>query len=107
MKSSSGYVGWVSIGSLDGSLYSFSPSGDGRKYIKGGESKLIQASPLLDCSGTSIYVSQTTVEGKITHIIGESTYISAIKSLGIEFTMLADSTGAVHWHTSDPGKLQV
>ena len=53
-------TGWMSIGSLDGILYSISPDGDMRKLFE--ETALdsaIPVDPVLDCSGFSMYVAKT------------------------------------------------
>ncbi|RZC88824.1 hypothetical protein C5167_031198 [Papaver somniferum] len=90
--------GWISIGSLDGFLYSFSPSGDLRKFPKANElDSVALVSPLLHSSGYAIYFSQTVMEGKISRTIGDFTYISAMKPKNVVFTMLVPATGSVYW----------
>ncbi|KAG5614781.1 hypothetical protein H5410_014605 [Solanum commersonii] len=96
--------GWISIGSLDGYLYSFSPKGVLKKFPKViNMDSVIQVSPVLDCSGYAIYVSQTQIEGKITRIIGDYTYISAMKSKGVIFTLINPATGIIFWSEQYPG----
>ncbi|KAK1383845.1 Gamete expressed [Heracleum sosnowskyi] len=96
--------GWISVGSLDGFLYSFSPTGDLKKFPKrAAMDSAIQDSPALHCSGSAVYISQTVVEGKISHAIGESTYISAMKPRNVIFTLLVPSTGSIYWSESYPG----
>ncbi|XP_063946808.1 protein GAMETE EXPRESSED 3 [Daucus carota subsp. sativus] len=96
--------GWVSVGSLDGFLYSFSPTGDLKKFPKrAAMDSVIQDSPSLHCSGSAVYVSQTVVEGKLSHTIGESTYISAMKPTNVVFTLLVPATGSIYWSESYPG----
>ncbi|XP_077210840.1 gamete-expressed 3 [Tasmannia lanceolata] len=90
--------GWVSIGSLDGFLYSFSPTGVVKKFLKATALDLVQVSPLLDCSGYAVYVSQTRMEAKTSHTIGEFTYISATKPTNVVFIMLVPATGALYWN---------
>ncbi|XP_061979624.1 protein GAMETE EXPRESSED 3 [Populus nigra] len=98
--------GWVSIGSLDGFLYSISPTGALKKYSKASEQDyVIQVSPHLDCSGNAVYMSQTEMEGKVVHTVGESTCVSAMKPKGVLFTMLVPATGVIHWSESYPGKV--
>ncbi|XP_009772084.1 protein GAMETE EXPRESSED 3 isoform X1 [Nicotiana sylvestris] len=97
--------GWISIGSLDGYLYSFSPEGVLRKLPKVlNMDSVIQVSPVLDCSGYAIYVSQTEIEGKITRIIGDYTYISAMKPMGVIFTLISPATGTIFWSEQYPGQ---
>ncbi|MED6193897.1 hypothetical protein PIB30_023418 [Stylosanthes scabra] len=44
--------GWVSIGSLDGFLYSFSSTGDLKKFSRrNAENYVVQVGSFLDCSG--------------------------------------------------------
>lgn len=64
---------------------------------------VIQVSPVLDCSGYAIYVSQTEIEGKITRIIGDYTYISAMKPMGVIFTLISPATGTIFWSEQYPG----
>ncbi|GMN57027.1 hypothetical protein TIFTF001_026139 [Ficus carica] len=98
--------GWVSIGSLDGFLYSFSPDGVLKKFSKARASdSVIQVSPVLDCSGYALYISQTEMEGKISHIIGEYTYVSALKPKSIIFTLFVPATGSIYWSETYPGEL--
>ncbi|KAF8399189.1 hypothetical protein HHK36_015054 [Tetracentron sinense] len=97
--------GWISIGSLDGFLYSFSPTGILKKFPKAAIlDSVIQVSPLLDCSGYAVYISQTEMEGKITHTIGEYTYVTAMRPINIVFTMLVPATGAIYWSENYPGQ---
>lgn len=97
-------TGWVSIGSLDGFLYSISPTGALKKYSKASEQDyVIQVSPHLDCSGNAVYMSQTEMKGKVVHTVGESTCVSAMKPKGVLFTMLVPATGVIHWSESYPG----
>ncbi|BAS73063.1 Os01g0605400 [Oryza sativa Japonica Group] len=64
--------GWISVGSLDGTLYSISPNGDIRRFPeRTTPGSVIHASPVLDCSGFSVYVSQTIMEAKSNQTIGE------------------------------------
>lgn len=96
--------GWISIGSSDGYLYSFSPKGVLKKFPKVlNMDSVIQVSPVLDCSGYAIYVSQTEIEGKITRIIGDYTYISAMKAKGVIFTLINPATGIIFWSEQYPG----
>lgn len=105
MLISNSIPGWISLGSLDGYLYSFSPKGVLKTFPKVlNMDSVIQASPVLDCSGYAIYVSQTQIEGKITRIIGDYTYISAMKSKGVIFTLINPATGIIFWSEQYPGK---
>uniref|UniRef100_A0A2C9W7S6 BCAS3 WD40 domain-containing protein n=1 Tax=Manihot esculenta TaxID=3983 RepID=A0A2C9W7S6_MANES len=85
--------GWVSIGSLDGFLYSISPTGDVKKFAKASVlNHVIQVSPLLDCSGYAVYISQAEMEGKFSRVIGEYNYVSALRPKGAVFTLLVPAT---------------
>ncbi|XP_062185015.1 protein GAMETE EXPRESSED 3 [Phragmites australis] len=98
--------GWMSIGSLDGYLYSISPDGDIRKFVgKTAHDSVIHASPVLDCSGFSMYVAQTIMEAKSIRTIGDHTYVSAMKPSRILFTLLAPATGTIYWTGEYPGGL--
>ncbi|XP_055961520.1 protein GAMETE EXPRESSED 3 [Mercurialis annua] len=97
--------GWISIGSLDGFLYSISPSGDVNKFTKVSEvNSVIQVSPFLDCSGYAVYISQAEMEGKNSQLLGDYNYVSALRPTGVVFTLLAPTTGAVYWSESYPGQ---
>lgn len=97
-------TGWMSIGSLDGYLYSISPDGDIRKFVgKTAHDSVIHASPVLDCSGFSMYVAQTIMEAKSIRTIGDHTYVSAMKPSRILFTLLAPATGTIYWTGEYPG----
>ncbi|KAJ4833255.1 hypothetical protein Tsubulata_005089, partial [Turnera subulata] len=99
--------GWISIGSLDGLLYSISPTGYLNKFTKVSEQDyVIQASPYLDCSGYAVYISQAKMEGKVSHIIGQETYVSAMKPIGVVLTLLVPATGAIYWSETYPGHFQ-
>ncbi|XP_048139599.1 protein GAMETE EXPRESSED 3 [Rhodamnia argentea] len=90
--------GWVSIGSLDGCVYSISPAGDLMKFPRAIKlDSVIQVSPILDCSGYAIYISQTQVEGKTNHIVGEYTVVSAMRPESAIFSLLVPATGSVYW----------
>lgn len=98
--------GWISIGSLDGFLYSISPSGIVKKFPQRENlDTVIQVKPVLDCSGYAVYISQTKMEGKISRSIGEYTYVSAMKPVKAVFTLLVPATGSVYWSESYPGDL--
>nr|XP_027077836.1 protein GAMETE EXPRESSED 3-like isoform X2 [Coffea arabica] len=95
--------GWISIGSLDGFLYSFSPTGSLKKFPEvANPSFIIQVSPIIDCSGYGVYVSQTEMEGKVGHTIGDYNFISASKPKSVLFTRIVPATGAVDWFESYP-----
>nr|KYP60422.1 hypothetical protein KK1_022827 [Cajanus cajan] len=97
--------GWISIGSLDGFLYSFSPTGVLKKFSRmNAENSMVQVGPFLDCSGFAIYISQIEMEGKVSHAIGEYTVVSAIRSKAALFTMMVPATGSIYWSESYPGK---
>lgn len=101
-------LGWISIGSLDGYLYSFSPKGVLKKFPKVlNMDSVIQVSPVLDCSGYAIYVSQTQIEGKSTRIIGDYTYISGMKPEGVIFTLINPVTGTIFWSEKYPGNYPI
>lgn len=98
--------GWISIGSLDGFLYSVSPDGEIRKFLqRTAPNSVIHASPVLDCSGFSVYISQTIMEAKSSQTIGDYTYVSAMKPSSILLTLLAPATGTVYWTEKYPGQL--
>ncbi|KAI3520949.1 hypothetical protein L1887_10404 [Cichorium endivia] len=98
--------GWISIGSLDGFLYSVSPSGILRKFPKTEVmDTVMEVNPVLDCSGYAVYILQTKLDGKIRETIGEYTYASAMKPVNSTFTLLVPATGSVYWSESYPGSL--
>ncbi|CAI9109987.1 OLC1v1009937C1 [Oldenlandia corymbosa var. corymbosa] len=95
--------GWISLGSLDGFLYSFSPTGFCKKFPESvSPDFVIQVSPLIDCSGYGVYVSQTEMDGKVGHTLGNHTYMSALKPKRVLFVMIIPATGAVYWSESYP-----
>ncbi|KAK1410234.1 hypothetical protein QVD17_36769 [Tagetes erecta] len=96
--------GWVSIGSLDGYLYSISPSGVVQIYPQRKNlDTVIQVKPVLDCSGYAVYISQTKMKGKTSLTKGEITYVTAMKPLMTVFKLLVPATGTVYWSESYPG----
>ncbi|XP_042386753.1 protein GAMETE EXPRESSED 3-like [Zingiber officinale] len=98
--------GWLSIGSLDGFLYSFSPTGEFRKYLQNNaEDSVIMSSPVLDCSGFAVYVSQTIMEEKSTRTTGNYTFVSALKPTSMVITLLTPATGTVYWSESYHGEM--
>ncbi|CAK8533279.1 unnamed protein product [Lathyrus sativus] len=98
--------GWISIGSLDGFLYSFSPTGVLKKFSRRNtENSIVQVGPFLDCSGFAVYSSQIEMEGKISHSIGEYTSVSAIRPKAAIFTMLVPATGSIYWSEVYPGQV--
>ncbi|CAA7408523.1 unnamed protein product [Spirodela intermedia] len=89
--------GWVSIGSLDGFLYSVSPTGDLKKFLKSfALDSVIRVSPILDCSGFALHVTQTHMEAKISRLIGNYTYVSAMNPVNLIFSVISPATGAVY-----------
>ncbi|TVU03700.1 hypothetical protein EJB05_50765, partial [Eragrostis curvula] len=101
-------IGWMSIGSLDGNLYSISPDGDIRKFLqKAANDSAIHTSPVLDCSGFSMYVAQTIVGGKSIHKNGDYTHVSAMKKnpKRVLFTLLTPATETIYWTGEYPGNL--
>uniref|UniRef100_A0A1D1Y798 Protein GAMETE EXPRESSED 3 n=1 Tax=Anthurium amnicola TaxID=1678845 RepID=A0A1D1Y798_9ARAE len=98
--------GWVSIGSLDGLLYSVSPNGDLKKFLKASAlDSVIQFSPILDCSGFAVYVTQTSMEAKTSHVIGDYTFVSAMKPTKVVFVLFSPATGTIYWAGKFPGEL--
>jgi hypothetical protein len=96
--------GWISIGSLDGFLYLFSPTGMLRKFSKADTLDfVVQVGPVLDCSGYAVYLSQTEMEGKISRTLGEYTYVSAMRPKNVIFTLLVPATGSIYWSESSAG----
>ncbi|CAN1167544.1 Protein GAMETE EXPRESSED 3 [Linum perenne] len=99
--------GWISIGSLDGFLYSISPAGTVNKFTKATVSdSVIQVGPFVDCSGYAVYISQAQVEGKANQVIGHYNYVSAMRTTGVTFTLLVPATGTVYWSESYPGEFK-
>ncbi|KAL5806049.1 hypothetical protein ACOSQ4_028782 [Xanthoceras sorbifolium] len=97
--------GWISVGSLDGFVYSFSPTGTLKKFSTSAKlDSVIQVSPLLACSGYAIYISQTVMSGKIIHTNGGYTYVSAMKPTSVVFSLLVPATGSIYWSESYPGQ---
>ncbi|KAK4416292.1 protein GAMETE EXPRESSED 3 [Sesamum alatum] len=97
--------GWISIGSLDGFLYSFSPIGAPKKFPKSASlDSVIQVNPVLDCSGYAVYISQTEMEGKFSQTIAEYTHVSALKPKSVAFTLLAPASGSIYRSGIDPSK---
>ncbi|XP_021888000.1 protein GAMETE EXPRESSED 3 isoform X3 [Carica papaya] len=95
--------GWISIGSVDGHLYSFSPVGVLKKFPEADNlDSVIQVDPYLDCSGYAVYISQTKMEGKISQTIGDYTYISVLRPKSVLFTLLVPATGSIYWSESYP-----
>ncbi|XWS22204.1 hypothetical protein CRYUN_Cryun29cG0014100 [Craigia yunnanensis] len=96
--------GWVTIGSLDGFLYSFSPTGILKKFPKAAAlDSVIQFSLFLDCSGYAIYFCQTEMEGKVIHMNDQYTYVSAMKPKSSVFTLMVPATGKIYWSESHHG----
>ncbi|XP_010495212.1 PREDICTED: protein GAMETE EXPRESSED 3-like [Camelina sativa] len=92
---------WVSIGSLDGTLYSFSRIGELYKIPKNAQTdSMIQIEPVLDCSGYAVYVSQTKLQGKIDRVIENYTYVSAKKPETAVFSLVVPETRSIHWSQS-------
>lgn len=97
-------IGWLSIGSLDGFLYSLSPAGILKKFSKARPlNSVIQVSPVLDCSGYAVYISQTEMEGKISRVIGDYTFISAMKPKSAVFWLFVPATETLYWSAVYPG----
>ncbi|KAL8475989.1 hypothetical protein ACS0TY_028593 [Phlomoides rotata] len=97
--------GWISYGSLDGFLYSFSPSGALRKFPKSGRlESVIQVCPVLDCSGYAVYISQAEMEGKFSQEIGGFIHVSALKPKSVAFAFLVPDSGSIYWSEKDPSK---
>ncbi|XVF29410.1 hypothetical protein REPUB_Repub15cG0118800 [Reevesia pubescens] len=96
--------GWVTIGSLDGFLYSFSPTGTLKKFPKAAAlDSVIQFSLFLDCSGYAVYFCQTEMEGKVIHMNDQYTYVSALKPKSSIFTLMVPATGKTYWSESHHG----
>ncbi|KAI7744177.1 hypothetical protein M8C21_020795 [Ambrosia artemisiifolia] len=95
--------GWISMGSLDGFLYSISPSGIVNKFPQRKNLDTVVQQPVLDCSGYAVYVSQTKFDGKISRSTDENTYVSAMTPLKTVFTLLVPATGSVIWSENYPG----
>ncbi|KAH6791868.1 hypothetical protein C2S52_002345 [Perilla frutescens var. hirtella] len=97
--------GWISYSSLDGFLYSFSPTGDLNKFPRSPSlSSVIQVDPVLDCSGYAVYISQTEMEGKTSQMIADYTHVSALKPKTVAFASLVPASSSVLWLETDPSK---
>ncbi|KAJ0464724.1 putative quinoprotein alcohol dehydrogenase-like superfamily [Helianthus annuus] len=94
--------GWISMGSLDGFLYSISPSGVVRKFFHRKNLDTVVQQAVLDCSGYAVYMSQTKFDRKISRANDENTYVSAMTPLKTVVTLLVPSTGSVIWFESYP-----
>ncbi|TYG99090.1 hypothetical protein ES288_A10G168300v1 [Gossypium darwinii] len=96
--------GWVTIGSLDGFLYSFSPTGTLKKFPKAAVlDSVIQFSIFLDCSGYAVYFCQTEMEEKVIHMNDQCSHVSAMKPKSSIFTLIVPSTGKIYWSESNHG----
>ncbi|KAK5793574.1 protein GAMETE EXPRESSED 3 [Gossypium arboreum] len=96
--------GWVTIGSLDGFLYSFSPTGTLKKFPKAAVlDSVIQFSIFLDCSGYAVYFCQTEMEEKVIHMNDQFAHVSAMKPKSSIFTLIVPSTGKIYWSESNHG----
>ncbi|KAK8510407.1 hypothetical protein V6N12_011773 [Hibiscus sabdariffa] len=96
--------GWVSIGSLDGFLYSFSPTGTLAKFPKADAlDSVIQYSIFLDCSAYAVYICQTEMEEKFIHVNDQFTQVSAMKPKRSVFTLMVPSTSKIYWSESNHG----
>ncbi|GAB2299906.1 hypothetical protein Dimus_033955 [Dionaea muscipula] len=96
--------GWISIGSLDGFLYSVSPTGTLNKLsTASSRESVIQVSPIVDCSGHAVYIAQTQMEGKTSQVIGDYHFIFAMKPTNVVFTLLVPAAGSIYWSESYPG----
>ncbi|KAF5769767.1 hypothetical protein HanRHA438_Chr14g0662721 [Helianthus annuus] len=90
------------MGSLDGFLYSISPSGVVRKFFHRKNLDTVVQQAVLDCSGYAVYMSQTKFDRKISRANDENTYVSAMTPLKTVVTLLVPSTGSVIWFESYP-----
>ncbi|KAM0006626.1 hypothetical protein Hdeb2414_s0167g00820771 [Helianthus debilis subsp. tardiflorus] len=90
------------MGSLDGFLYSISPSGAVRKFFHRKNLDTVVQQAVLDCSGYAVYMSQTKFDRKISRANDENTYVSAMTPLKTVVTLLVPSTGSVIWFESYP-----
>ncbi|XP_073136795.1 protein GAMETE EXPRESSED 3 [Henckelia pumila] len=98
--------GWISIGSLDGFLYSFSPTGSPKKFPQSRSmSSVIQVNPVLDCSGYAVYVSQTEMVEREADDIGVNAYVAAMKPRNAVFTLLVPALGSSYWSESNHSNL--
>ncbi|CAL4948842.1 unnamed protein product [Urochloa decumbens] len=98
--------GWLSIGSLDGILYSISPDGDMRKFLEEtAHDSAIHVGPVLDCSGFSMYIAQTIVEGKLIRTSGDYTSVSVMKPSRMLVTLFTPANGTTYWTGEYPGEL--
>ncbi|XP_074279270.1 protein GAMETE EXPRESSED 3 isoform X2 [Silene latifolia] len=97
--------GWISVGSLDGFLYSISPEGTLNKFTKASPlDSVIQVSPILDCSGYAVYICQTQMEGKTSRQMDDYIFVSAFKPKNVVFSLLVPATQSYYWSESYPGQ---
>ncbi|GFQ08676.1 protein gamete expressed 3 [Phtheirospermum japonicum] len=97
--------GWISYGSLDGFLYSFSPTGDLIKFPElESLNSVVQVNPVLDCSGYAVYISQTEMEGKMSHAMAEFNHVSALKPKKVVFALLVPASGSIYASENDPSR---
>ncbi|KAH9626510.1 hypothetical protein KSS87_022137 [Heliosperma pusillum] len=97
--------GWISVGSLDGFLYSISPEGNLKKFTKASPlDSVIQVGPVLDCSGYAVYISQTQMEGKTSRQMDDYTFVSAFKPKKVVFSLLVPATQSYYWSETYPGQ---
>ncbi|XP_040379092.1 protein GAMETE EXPRESSED 3-like [Oryza brachyantha] len=97
----------ISIGSLDGTLYSISRNGGIRRFLETTARSLIHANPVLDCSGFSVYISQIIMEAKLSRTLGDYTYVSVMKSSSVLFSLLTLANGRIHWIGNYSGELSI
>ena len=91
-------TGWISIGSLDGYVYSISPTGVLKKFSKAPpKDSVVQVGPVLDCSGYGVYISQTVMEGKSSLMIDDYMFVSAMQPKNAVFSLLVPAIESFYW----------
>ncbi|CAN8306928.1 unnamed protein product [Cochlearia groenlandica] len=94
--------GWISIGSLDGSLYSFSRTGELRKTPEYAEpDSPIHVAPLLDCSANAVYFAKTLLQVETNKFLGnKSTNVYAKKPKTAVLSLVVPKTRSIYWSHS-------
>ncbi|CAN8255184.1 unnamed protein product [Cochlearia groenlandica] len=94
--------GWISIGSLDGSLYSFSRTGELRKTPEYPEpDSPISVAPLLDCSGNAVYFAKTLLQVETNKFLGDKrTNVYAKKPETAVLSLVVPKTRSIYWSHS-------
>ncbi|GFQ04622.1 protein gamete expressed 3 [Phtheirospermum japonicum] len=65
---------------------------------------VVQVNPVLDCSGYAVYISQTEMEGKMSHAMAEFNHVSALKPKKVVFALLVPASGSIYASENDPSR---